>query len=436
MAGLIARVLGSGTGSTGVPRSRVAGRAAWTFADQALFSLSSAALALVVASQVSPEEFGAFALTYSLYAFAVALAQAVAGQPLIVKFAAAPRPDHDRASGSAMGMAVIASSIGLTALLVAALLVAPPLQHSLFALALLLPGLLLQQLWRNVFNSRSTPSQAFWSDGLWLLLQLFGIGVLLLIGVQSAVWYVLAWGLGASAAALVNMLRTRIFPRPGEWRRWMRAHRDVALPSLGYEMAILGSMQVALVLVASIGSLSVVGALRASLTLMGPANLVVSASTAFVLPEIARRQLSGRRLIAAAGGLSAFLVLCNLVWGALFLALPDGFGRALLGETWSSARETLPWIVAYSCLTVATVGATLMMRAWNWASSVLWTSALLGPAVLVLSAAGTYLDGARGAAIGFASAAGLVTPLAWVLLVRVAARGRRGSPDGQFPSAA
>ena len=80
-------------------------------------------------------------------------------------------------------------------------------------------------------------------------------------------------------------------------------------------------------------------------------------------------------------------------------------------------------MLVFSCCIALTSGATSMMRAWNRGSHAFWVSAALGPMVLALSAVGARADGAVGAAVGFAVAAGSSIPLAWFLFTRVAARG-------------
>jgi hypothetical protein len=113
----------------------------------------------------------------------------------------------------------------------------------------------------------------------------------------------------------------------------------------------------------------------------------------------------------------------------VLLLLPDAVGEALLGATWSSARDALPAMITFTCLTGASVGATAVMRALNRISYSVWINALLGPLILVLSAIGASTGGAPGAGLGFVLAGALVLPPCWWLLARAVRLGRRAAPN-------
>jgi len=402
---------------------RLAGRAVWVIADQALSSLSNAALALVIATQVTTTEYGAFALAFSLYGFAVASTQSVAGQVLSVKFARADGPAHAAAGSSATGVALGVAVLGGLVLALTTAFLGGPIQTVLVVLAVLLPGLLVQDTWRSVFISRGTPAAAFANDAVWLVLQAAFIAVPIVLHRDSASWYVLAWGAAATLAALYGRHQAGYWPHVAALRSWFTTHREVVVPSFAGSFAVLGAAQVAYIAIAAIGTLADVGALRATQTLLGPVNILSFAASAFLIPEVARRGVSARVLTQVAVGSSVVLAGVTAAWGAVFLLLPASAGRFLLGDTWASAREVLPWMLVFSCCIALTSGATSMMRAWNRGSHAFWVSAALGPMVLALSAFGAHADGAVGAAVGFAVAAGSSIPLAWFLFARVAARG-------------
>jgi hypothetical protein len=158
-------------------------------------------------------------------------------------------------------------------------------------------------------------------------------------------------------------------------------------------------------------------------------NIVGFAATGFAVPEIVRRDLSRQGLWRAAMALSAFILAVDAVWGGLVLLVPDEMGAALFGETWANARDALPGMVLFTCLIGITVGASAVTRALNWAEFNFWVSAMLGPAILLFAVLGVVLDGAAGAAYGFAAAAGLVAIPCWILTYRAITRGRRATSD-------
>ena len=82
-------------------------RVFWTFADQALSSLTNAALALVVAKAVTRDEFGAFSLALVTFSFVVGLGRSAIGDPFVVRFTDAEPATRRRATAQATGAALV-----------------------------------------------------------------------------------------------------------------------------------------------------------------------------------------------------------------------------------------------------------------------------------------------------------------------------------------
>jgi hypothetical protein len=260
---------------------------------------------------------------------------------------------------------------------------------------------------------------------VWVVLWASAFVALVVVGVTASPAFVVAWGSSAFLAAIFAANQSQARPRLSGNVNWFILHRDIGLPAIANTMAILGALQLAFVLISAVGSVEDLGALRGAQTLLGPLNIVGFAATSFAVPEIVRRDLGRRGHVRAALALSLLLASGAAVWGGILLLIPDSAGQELLGQTWPAARESLPGMVVYTCAINATVGATAVMRAMDRVMSAFWVSVLLGPLVLLLSVGGVALDGARGAAAGFALAGLLVIPPCWVLLLRDARLGRR-----------
>ena len=406
------------------PQGRIGGRTTWIMADQAVSSLSNAALTLVVARTVAPEEFGAFALAFSIYSFCVAVSQALAGQVVMIRYSAEPAAVRLRAAAAAGGTALALGGMAAVVLVGVAVAVDMPLRGVLLALAVLFPTLLLQDTWRTVFVSRGTPRQAFVNDAVWVALQVVAIGALIVGGVGSAVAYTLAWGGAAAGAAAYGVLQVGTRPRIAATRRFVVDHRDISGPSVAHAVSILGANQIAFVLVAAFGAIEVVGALRGALTLLGPLNIVGFALGTFAVPEIVRLDLGTRGLVLTALGISAVLVVVDLAWGGVLLLVPADIGRQVLGETWPAARAALPGMITFTAAIGATTGAMAVMRALARTRYVFWNSAMLSPLVIACSVVGVQLAMERGAAWGLAVAALAVIGPTWWLLARAVRLGR------------
>lgn len=399
----------------------LAGRAVWTTLDQAVSSIANAALSIVLARTVSAEEFGTFALAFSVYSFLVGVSQAVAGQVLVIRFSGAVGEVRRRAVGLAAGNAVLVGvAAGLLMLLVLALVDLPAVLVAV-AVAAFLPPLLLQDTWRTVLISAGTPRRAFVNDAVWTVLQLVLVAGLLAYDVTSAVFYVLAWGGSAVVAAALGVRQAGRAPVLRGGVGFVQEHREVAGYLLAQWVAVLGAIQIAFVVLAVVGGVEAVGSLRAAQTLLGPLSVVGMAATAFAVPELVRLRPTRRTLLLAGLALSALLVVVDAAWGGLLLLLPDSAGEQVLGATWESARQALPGYVLFTVFIGATTGPAALLRAVDRTRYIFWTSAALGPLILVLSVTGQVLDGVRGAAYGFALAAGLLVVPTWLLVLRALA---------------
>ncbi|RKR73552.1 hypothetical protein [Frondihabitans australicus] len=417
------------SGEQATPAGGLRRRAIWIIADQALSSLSNAGLTIGVARVVSDTQYGAFALAFTVYSLTLALSQSVTNQVLVIGYSAADSPKRHRAAMAGAGSAVVVGLAATVILVVAGLLVGIPVRETLIADAIVLPGLLLQDFWRTVFVAFGAPRKAFVNDLIWTVLWALAFAVLIALHIDMAAVYFLAWGLTGVAAAVYGIRQAGARPALGRARLWLLGHRDISVPSFANTLSAMGAIQVGFLIIASIGGVEVVGALRASQTLLGPLNIIGFALSAFAVPEIVRRDLRARGLILAAVGLSGVLVVAAAAWGAILLLLPDSVGRELLGDTWSGTRTTMPGLVLYYCSIVATTGATAVMKALNRMRSVLLTSVILGPLVLAFSVVGVIVQGDRGAAEGFGLAAAVVIVPCWILLVRDARRGKRPVDD-------
>ena len=65
---------------------RVARRFGWGLADQAMSSVSNAAVSFYVAKELGATQFGAFSLAYVTYSFALNASRGLATDPLVVRY--------------------------------------------------------------------------------------------------------------------------------------------------------------------------------------------------------------------------------------------------------------------------------------------------------------------------------------------------------------
>lgn len=400
-------------------------RLSWTTADQMVSSGTNAAVSLLVARQVSAEEFGAFALAFVAFTYAIGASRALVSEPLVVRFSGTAGGDRLRAIGDSAGAALL-TGVTLGAVAAGVGLVVPGLTGTLLvALGCLMPALVLQDHWRLAFFASGRPKAAFINDSVWALLQIGTIVLLIWGGRGETLAYLLAWGGSAAAAAVLGIRQAGTRPRLGSSATgWLRAHRDLGGRFAGSFLVNQGAFNTAEVLLGVIVGVAAVGAVRGVAVLLGPMRVVFSTVTAFALPLLSRRVSAGQAVVRpaaavslAAGGLAA-------VWAGGLVLLPASVGEELLGETWEGASTVLPilglqWVV----IGVAT-GAALGLKALAHARLLLRVTLVQGPLAIALGAGGALLGGLVGAATGLLLAQTTGALLIWWLLLRNATPAR------------
>jgi O-antigen/teichoic acid export membrane protein len=404
----------------------LAARAGWNVADQIVSSGTNLLLSLLVARSLTVDGFGAFAVAFTIYSFLIGAGRALISQPLIVRYTAKPPEEFHEASRAATGAATVLG-LGSGAVTVGAgFVIGGAVGASLLAIGFLLPGLLLQDMWRVVFVAEGRPAAAFVNDVIWGVVQFAAVGAFIWQDEKSAPAMLVGWGGAALVAAVIGGFQFRGHPRIRASFAWLGQQRDL----LGYYgasfLSVMGANQVALLLIAGLGEPADVGALRAAQVVLGPLNLAGYTLSAFALPEIARRNLSGRTAVKVAVGLSALMVTADLIWGLALVFLPDSVGVALLGASWTNAQAVLlPTLLGIVAIGFG-FGASTLMVARGFAKETFWTSALLAPGFLVFGLLGLQMWGAPGAALGLALAQVVVAPVVWWRILVLMRRERDG----------
>ena len=404
-------------------------RLTWGVADQAMSSISNFAVNIYIARTLGAVQYGAFALAYVTYGFALNASRGLGTDPLLVRFSATPLPTWRRAVTSCTGTATV---VGLT--IGACVLAAGALLHgttgmAFLALGLTLPGLLLQDSWRFSFFALGRGSQAFLNDTIWTVALLPALLLLRRTGHADVFWCVFAWGAAATVAAAAGPLQARVQPRlSGGWE-WVWRHRDLGLRYFAEGTANSGQNQARNYGIGLILGLAALGYVQAASTLMGPFMVIFFGMGLVLLPEAARILRRSPRLLplfcACAGG---GLALLGLTWGVVLLvALPRGLGHLMLGSLW---RPTYPLVlpstiaVMGGCVQAgAGVGLHALGAARRSVRAMIPSAALY----VVCSLAGAVAGGAFGAIWGAAVAQWMGALLFWWHL-RKELRARQSAP--------
>lgn len=405
----------------GTARRQTSKRAAWSLADQAFSSVTNFALASMVARNVSQDGFGAFALIFSAYLLVLGIVRAFSTLPLLVRFTGVDDQDWTLGTRRATGSAVVGGAIGGAACVVAAF-VFRGAAGPFLALAISLPGLMLQETWRLAFVARGSPAKALANDVVWALV----LGPMLLWAVSldqpSAEVFMLAWGIAGTVAGAVGIIQAGFLPQPKGALAWTRDHWDLSGRQLGEFAALSGSNQSVMYAAGAIGGLAAAGALRAGQVLLGPLRTAYQAAWFVALSEFVR--LLRRRpqaFFRVSVWLSITTGLGGLAYGALFVAFGSVLGPLLLGDTWVNAKPLMIPLTISVASFGFWLGPNVGLRAMQEPSRSLRARLAVGVLTLIGGILGVLLGREEGAAWGLA-AAGLIGVGIWWWHFRLALR--------------
>ena len=390
----------------------------WNVVDQALSALSNLGLSIAVARTTSASGFGAFAVAFLIFGISLAVTKSAVGQPLQMRLSGAGTVERQHGFSAALGAAtVLGGGFGILVSL-AGLAVGGEVGGALLALALVLPGLILQDSCRMAAFTLGRPQLAALMDAVWAVVQFGLLAILIGSGQQAVGRLILAWGAAAAVSALlgVALLRTR----PGLFRTaaWLRSHRDLIRYLLPEYFLGLGATQFGILLVGAIASATAVGSLRAAQVLLGPLGIVGLAVFQFAVPEVARRTpVSAGWVVRFAAGLSGGLGLLTVGYVALMLLLPDTVGVALFGSSWVGAAAVLLAMGLSSVSSSLANGPAGMLYGLGQARATFRINLAKGPVLLLALLVSTWAAGAVGAAWALAAVEALVLP-AWIVALR------------------
>ncbi len=390
-------------------------RLSWGVADQAMSSVSNFAVNIYIARTLGAVQYGAFALAYVTYGFALNASRGLGTDPLLVRFSATALPTWRRAVSNCTGTAAVVGLATGTCVLAAGALLHGTVSLAFLALGLTLPGLLLQDSWRFSFFALGRGSQAFLNDTIWTVALIPALVVLRRTGHADVFWCVFAWGAAATVAAAIGPVQARVLPRLWDGWAWVWRHRDLGPRYFAEGTVNSGQSQLRNYGIGLILGLAALGYVQAASTLMGPFMVIFYGMGLVLLPEAARilRRAPGRLPLFCAGA-SGGLALAGLIWGVVLLvALPRGLGHLMLGSLW---RPTYPLVLPS---TIAIMGGCVQAGAGTGLHALGAARRSLGAMILSASfyvacgLAGAVIRGAFGTMCGAAIASWVGALVFW-----------------------
>ena len=385
--------------------------------DQMLSALSNVVLSILVARSVDAAGFGSFSIAFLIYGMAFAAMKSLVGQPLQIKFSAAPQDELRERMSQGAGTTLTVSVVIALGVALGGLGAGAATGEALLALAVWLPSLLVQDYCRMAFFAAGRPWSAALIDGIWAAVQFGLLAVLLLNGSHSLTLLIGAWGLGATVSAVVGLLLLRVSLRVSRTFTLMREQANLSRYLLAEYILGLGAVQVGILLIALITSEADVGAIRAAQVLLGPLGIVATAAFQFTVPEIARRiDWPAKRLQLFAALVSGGLLFVHLIYVTALLAMPPEWGTALFGDSWHGAALVLLPMCLSACFSCMANGPAGVLYGLGWARETFRINLIKGPLILVLLLGATWIWGVLGSAWAFVAIESIILPF-WIVTV-------------------
>lgn len=402
-------------------------RVGWGLADQGLSSLTNFLVGIVIAKNVGLEDFGAYALAFSAYCLVLGVGRAVASEPFAVRYSALKSEQSKAAASAAAGTALLLGAGGSVLALAAFALLPQEYRGLAAALAIILPGIILQDAWRLLFFARGEGKSAFANDLVWAVLLVPAFAVDFLDGEVSAASLFLAWGCAGAGAAVFGTIQFGALPSAAASRSWLKDNKTLWPRYVCEGLAINGSQQIYMFVLAGITGLASVGALRLVLVVLGPVNVLVQGIGAVAVPEAARALASGSAKLRRTAAVFSVLVAAGAAaWGIVVFMLPEQWIAAVAGPGWTAAAVLALPLVLVQVLNGARTGPIAALRAMGEARRSMWTRIAVSLLNILLAIGGALVAGIAGAAWGLALAAFLNLCL-WLLQYKLAGAGAGGS---------
>ncbi|WOX14127.1 hypothetical protein [Streptomyces sp. N50] len=396
------------------------GRLSWGLADQAASSISNFAVGIYVARSLGVTAFGVFSLAWVTYGVVLNVSRGLATDPLVVRFSGVPEAAWRGAVARSTGTALcVGTALGVVCL-AAGLGLGGRVGPAFVALAVMLPGLLLQDAWRFSFFAAGDGRKAFVNDIVWGVALVPAMVVAAHVGSVAA--FVLAWGASATVAAGYGCVQSGIRPRTAQARGWLREQRDLGYRYLVENVSLSGASQLRAYGLGAIVGVSSVGAVRGAELLMGPFLAVLMGLSLVTVPEAARvlrrapHQL-GRFCLFLGGGQAAGA----LLWGSALLLMPGRLGELALGDVWHSSSHLLVQITLSVAGAGLGTGAAAGLRALGAARRSLKCQLFASACYVGGGLGGAALAGTAGSAWGVAAAT-ISGSAVWWLQLRSALR--------------
>jgi O-antigen/teichoic acid export membrane protein len=397
--------------------------------DYGLYSGSNFLLGILLARWMAPEQYGAYALAFSIFILVTFLYQALLLEPLSV-FSGTTYSKNLRGYLKSnfwlhWGVsAVICVLLGATAIAAKVWWHSPASAMAFAGVTAATPFILIHVLGRRSFYLKLSPGPAAFGSSFYCLLVVSGLFLVYRLGRLSAFSAFLVMGFAALVGGIIMAFQLNAKLEPATARMHLR---ETWKKHWGYGKWALGTCIVGWIptyvyipLVSKISGLVVTAELRALMNLGGPVLQTYAALSTLFLPYAARVQAEEGRQGSRAltRKLTALFVVGATAYWIVLIPLRRPLFDLLYAGKYMDASSLLPLFAAETIIWSAALGPAIVLRAMEYPRSLFFANAAASVVAIVFGIPATRYFGLPGVVWSMVLANGLYVVVAFILLER------------------
>ncbi len=398
--------------------------------DQGLISGANFLIAVLLARQLTPERYGAFALAFEIFLFLTVVYGSLILEPLSVFGSSVFREQSREYLGKLLQVHAVVGSVILLLLSYAAWMlhaVVPGsvLPSALAGVAIAGPFLLLFWLARRMFYVRLAPPGALRGAMIYCAVLVLGLALVYRFHLLSPLTAFLLMALGAlvTAPAMLARLRPALrlsgAARPA-LREVVRRHWEYGRWALASAVAIWLSGAIYYPLLGGMRGLAEAGEMKALMNFASPIGQVFAALSLLSLPyasrvlyqeDVGTRARLVWKLAAIYGG-------GTLAYWLVILAFRGPIVTHLYAGRYSNVEDLLPWVALGSVLRISATAHAITLRAMHVPKLVFAAYSAASVAAVAIGVPATWAFGLRGAVLTLVFSSGVALMVAWIVVHR------------------
>jgi O-antigen/teichoic acid export membrane protein len=383
-------------------------KAGYAVTDQGLIAGSNFVLGILLARWLSPGQYGAYALGFSVYLLLVLLYQSLVSEPMVI-FGGSTYRDCLRGYlkkllGMHAALAVVTFlALGSAAFIAHAMHQPDGLPGALAGTAIAAPCILLLWLVRPAFYLHSTVGYSALGSFVYCCLLLSGLYTVYHFGYLSAFTAFLLMGFAASITGGFLLLRMRGTLQGGRpapklsviWHKhWIYGRWALAGCLAGWVPAY-----VYYPLLSAFQGTAHAGELKALMNFDLPIQHAYGAMSILLMPYAARMRMEGGKATVAkiARTIIVLFFLAACAYWALIIPFRSQIFHVLYSDKYNAVTYLLPILALESIFSAAIYGPGIILRSMESPASVFWARSAASVVSLTIGIIGTRTFGLQGA---------------------------------------